>query len=151
MAWAARSFLLTLLLFQRVGRRLHSSPDVVLPIISYPSQSGTYRNLQKEESQFLCVHAQSLQSCPTLCSPMDCSPPGSSVHGISQARILEWVAMPSSRDPRIEPKSPASPVLQADSLPLSHKGSPKSVLKGTLMMLGNLESYLKLASLAKQF
>ena len=37
------------------------------------------------------------QSCPTLCDPMVCSPPGSSVHGILQARILEWVAMPSSR------------------------------------------------------
>ena len=37
------------------------------------------------------------QSCPTLCDPMDCSPPGSSVCGILQARILEWVAMPSSR------------------------------------------------------
>ena len=34
--------------------------------------------------------------CPTLCNPMDCSPPGSSVHGISQARILEWVAIPFS-------------------------------------------------------
>ena len=43
----------------------------------------------------LCC-AQSLQSCPTL-RPMDCSPPGSSVYGILQARILEWVAMPSSR------------------------------------------------------
>ena len=38
-----------------------------------------------------------IQSCPTLCDPMDCSPPGSSVCGILQARILEWVAMPSSR------------------------------------------------------
>ena len=37
------------------------------------------------------------QSCPTLCDPMDCSPPGSSVHGILQARILQWVALPSSR------------------------------------------------------
>ena len=37
------------------------------------------------------MHAKSLQSCPTLCNPMDCSPPGSSVHGILQARILEWV------------------------------------------------------------
>ena len=37
------------------------------------------------------------QSCPSLCDPMDCSPPGSSVHGILQARILEWVAMLSSR------------------------------------------------------
>ena len=37
------------------------------------------------------------QSYPTLCGPVDCSPPGSSVHGISQARILEWVAMTFSR------------------------------------------------------
>ena len=37
------------------------------------------------------------QSCPTLCDPMDCSPPGSSVHGILYAKILEWVVMPSSR------------------------------------------------------
>ena len=37
------------------------------------------------------------KSCPTLCDPMDGSPPGSSVHGILQARMLEWVAMPSSR------------------------------------------------------
>ena len=36
------------------------------------------------------------QSCPNLCSPMDCSPPGFSVHGILQARLLEWVTMPSS-------------------------------------------------------
>ena len=37
------------------------------------------------------------QSCLTLCDPMDCSPPGSSVHGILQARTLQWVVMPSSR------------------------------------------------------
>ena len=43
------------------------------------------------------VAAKSLQSCPTLCNPRDCGPQGSSVHGILQARILEWVAMPSSR------------------------------------------------------
>ena len=43
------------------------------------------------------VRAKSLQSCPTLCDPMDCSPPGFSVRGILQARILEWVAMSSSR------------------------------------------------------
>ena len=42
----------------------------------------------------LCLAAQ---SCPTLCNPMDCSPPGSSGHGISQARILEWVAISFSR------------------------------------------------------
>ena len=46
---------------------------------------------------YIHVRVQSLQSCPTLCNPVDFSPPGSSVHGILQARILEWVAMPSSR------------------------------------------------------
>ena len=44
----------------------------------------------------LCC-AQSLQSCPALCDTLDFSLSGYSVHGISQARILEWVAMPSSR------------------------------------------------------
>ena len=43
------------------------------------------------------VHAKSLQSRPTLCDPMECSPTGSSVHRISQARILEWVAISFSR------------------------------------------------------
>ena len=57
---------------------------------SMPGSSVLYR--------LLCVRAKPLQSCPTLCDPMDCSPPGYSVHGIPQARILEWVAMPSSRD-----------------------------------------------------
>ena len=44
------------------------------------------------------MHAKLSQTCTILCDPRDCSPPGSSVHGILQARILEWVAMPSSRD-----------------------------------------------------
>ena len=60
------------------------------------------------------MHAKSLQSCPTLCDPMDYSPIGSSDHGILQARILEWVSMPSSGslpNPRIEPVSCMSPAL----------------------------------------
>ena len=62
------------------------------------------------------------QSCPTLSDPMDYSPPGSSVYGILQARLLEWVAMSSSRDlsdPEIEPESSVIPALQVDSLPLN--------------------------------
>ena len=55
--------------------------------------------------------AKSLQSCLTLCDLMDCSPPGSPVHGILQARKLEWVAMSFSRE------SSADPALQTDSLP----------------------------------
>ena len=46
---------------------------------------------------YLKVKVLVIQSCLTLWDPMDCSPPGSSVHGILQERILEWVAMPSSR------------------------------------------------------
>ena len=64
------------------------------------------------------------QSCPTLWDPVDCSPPGSSVHGILQARILEWVAISFSRDlpdPGIEPRSPA---LQADALTSEPPGKP---------------------------
>ena len=55
------------------------------------------------------------QSCLTLCDLMDYSPPRSSVHGILQARILEWVTKPFSKgsDPGLEPRSLA---LQADSL-----------------------------------
>ena len=71
------------------------------------------------QSKYQYVHAQSLQSCLTLCHPMECSLPGSSVHGILQMRILEWVAVPSPGDllnPRMEPTD-LSP---ADSLPLSH-------------------------------
>ena len=52
----------------------------------------------KQQAFFTGVRVCSVaQSCPALCDPRDCSPPGSSVHGILQARILEWVAMPSSR------------------------------------------------------
>ena len=71
------------------------------------------------------------QSCPALCDPVDCSPPGSSVHGILQARILQWVAMPLSRgssDPGIELRSPA---LQADSLP----SEPPWKLDGDLLII----------------
>ena len=73
--------------------------------------------------KFMCVCSKSLQSHPTLCKPMDCSLPGSSIYGILQAKILEWVAMPSSRRSswcRDGTTSPVSPALQVDSLVLSH-------------------------------
>ena len=62
--------------------------------------------------------------CPTFCDPMDCSPPGSSVHGISQARYWSGLPFPSSGDlpnPGIEP---GSPPLQADSLLTEPPGKP---------------------------
>ena len=63
--------------------------------IHVASSLGWFTNI----STFIrpCVHAKSLQSCPTLCNPMNCSLPGSSVHRILQARILKWVAVSSSR------------------------------------------------------
>ena len=67
------------------------------------------------------------QSCLTLCDPMDCSLPGPSVHGILQARILEWVAIPFSRDlpdPGLESASPVCAELQAPCLPMSYRESP---------------------------
>ena len=72
----------------------------------------------------MCMRAKMLQSCLTLCDPVDCSQPGPSVHGISQARRLEWVAISYPGDlpnPGIKPMSPA---LQTDSLPLSRQGNP---------------------------
>ena len=54
---------------------------------------GLKFNIQKTKIMTAAAAAKSLQSCPTLCDPMDCSPPGFSIHGILQARTLEWVAI----------------------------------------------------------
>ena len=81
------------------------------------------------------VKAKVPQSCPTLCDPMDCRLPGSSVHGILPARILEWAAFPFSRgsaQPRIETRSPT---LQADSLPAEPPGKTKKPRVGSLSLL----------------
>ena len=67
------------------------------------------------------MHAKSLQSRPILC---DCNQPGSSVRGILQARILEWVAVLSSGDPPDAAIEPRSPTLLVDSSPLAPPGKP---------------------------
>ena len=59
---------------------------------SESEQGGHLGDDQSSQGIHACLHAKSLQSCPTLCDPMDSSPPGSSVHRILQARILEWVS-----------------------------------------------------------
>ena len=62
------------------------------------------------------------QSCPTLCDRMACSLPGSSIHGIFQARILEWLPFPSPGDlPHLGIEA-GSPTLQADALPSEPPG-----------------------------
>ena len=64
------------------------------------------------------------QICLTLCDFMDCSLPGSSVHGIFSAAIVEWVAIPFSRDLPNPGMEPRSPTLQVDSLPSEPPGKP---------------------------
>ena len=63
-------------------------------------------------------------SCPTLCSPMGWGPPGSSVHGIFQARIQEWVAIPFSRGSSWLRIEPGFPTLQTDYSPSEPPGKP---------------------------
>ena len=64
------------------------------------------------------------QSCPTLGNPMDCSSPGSSIHGILHARLLGWVAIRLSRGSSQHGDQTASLVLQADSLLSEPPGKP---------------------------
>ena len=65
------------------------------------------------------------QSCPALCNPLDCKPPGSSVHGILQARILEWISRSSSRG-SFQRLNPDLLHCRWILYPLSHLGSPHS-------------------------
>ena len=83
------------------------------------------------------------QSCPTLCDPMDCSPPGSSVHGVPQARILEWVAISFGNlpDPRIKTESLAAPVkseLPTNAPPGKSKSNIRWSLKHRIWGLSSL-------------
>ena len=68
--------------------------EVIASANAEKEMGWTPGRLQVQQWGDCCLIAQ---SCPTLCDPMDCCPPGSSVHGISQARILEWVAISLSR------------------------------------------------------
>ena len=100
--------------FQLPSHSAHGSGGVHSPVM----RSGQWGGM---------CHLQVLvsQLCLTLCDPMDCSSPGSSVHGILQARILEWLPLPSPGDfpdPGIKPRSPA---LQAESLSFEPPGKSK--------------------------
>ena len=78
----------------QVSRRLQARILHIVSLTVFPPPT-------ESPLRVACVHAKSLQLCSTLCDPLDCSPPGSSVHGTLQGRILEsileWVAMPFSR------------------------------------------------------
>ena len=87
-----------------------SFPDSLIIPSSHPSSSA-------------CKHAKSLQSCLILCHPTDCSPPGSSVHGILQARTLAWVAI-SLLHPEIKPMSRYVSCIVGMFLSLAPPGKP---------------------------
>ena len=88
----------------------------------------------------LRVHAKSLQLCLTFCDPMDCSSPGSSVHEILQARILEWVAIFFSRwsSPPRDQTQVSYHLLpwQVGYLPLAPPGKPMSSIEGCFWISG---------------
>ena len=99
------------------------SSNVVLTLLLYCLNYELLINLTRL-CWCCCLVAK---SCLTLCDPMDCTLPGSSVHGIYQARTLEWVLFPSPGDlpnPGIEPTAPA---LQVDSWLLSHQRSSQII------------------------
>ena len=112
------------------------------PLREAPFKRG--KQLQANVHNIMCVRAKSLQSCLTLCDPMGHSPPGSSVHGILQARILEWVSAPFSRGsswPR--DRTCVSYVYlrwQARSLPLVPPKKP--VIDCKKILLGILQRWL---------
>ena len=93
-----------------------------LPLFGLGQRCRAVSRLLVCKANFIVVLVTKL--CPTLCDPMDHSPPGFSVHGISQARRLEWVAILFSRG------SSNLHLLhwQADSLPLSHPGNPNNCI-----------------------
>ena len=122
----------------------------------------------------MCVRVKSLSSCSTLRDPMDCSPPDSSVCGILQERILEWIAISSSRgkeywrglpspppgdlpNPGIEPRSLMSPAL-ADrfftteptrKLPPTHTHTAHSIKDYGILLFQSAMNYLSNAASTK--
>ena len=95
------------------------------------------------------VVAKLLQPCLTLCDPMDCSLPGTSVHGILQARTLEWAAVPSSRGSS-RPRDPTCvSYTQAGSSPLAAPGKP-SVLTHVLLRLSSPHSVFHCGQMVSQ-
>ena len=104
------------------GRKITGNFVLSIPYEKYENSGSSYN----EGHQLICL-SEVAQSCLTL-QPRDCSLPGSFIHGVFQARVLEWVAISSSGDlpsPRIEPRSP---VLQADTLPSEPPGKSKYAL-----------------------
>ena len=105
-------------------------------------KTSKFRNNKKSATKDTVSKVTVAQSGPTLCDPLNCSPPGSFTHGISQTRILEWVAIPFSRgfpQPRDQPRSRAS---QADSLPSEPPGKPQTKILCFSLKMGFIYLFL---------
>ena len=109
--------------------QLYSFNFISLPNIFFPA-FGVIRTSESDHTtvlqRSLCVRTQSLSHVWLFCNPMDCSPPGSSVPRISQARI-KWVAISSSRGSAWPRENLHLLHWQAGSLPLSHQGSSSEI------------------------
>ena len=105
---------------QRQGIQTAISPEGCLEASPLSMRTGP------QSSSPLCVGAQLLHLCLTFCDTVDCGPPGSSVHGILQARILKRAAMPSWDLPNQESNCIYLRLLHCRQIlyPLSHPGSP---------------------------
>ena len=91
---------------QEDGR--HWSSSCMVAAWSWSSTEETpHIQKQRISPRMMVATAKSLQSCPTLSDPMDCSLPGSSIHGIFQARVLGWVAIAFSKRAYAIPRSAA--------------------------------------------
>ena len=124
---------------QTTSRHLHTRSAGIALCGHCRQQAYVCESRGKRQGRGLRLHLSVCvlvaQSCPTPCDPMDDSPPGSSVHGILQARILEWVAISFSRDLPDPGVKPRSPTLQADSLPFKLPRKPL-ILVGTAINTG---------------
>ena len=121
----------SLYLWRRALYQTHRSQEV--SALSDPSKSlvlflfcldARAPLLHLEMSLTFSCYCLVTKSCPTLCDPMDCGLPGSSVHGILLARILQRGAVSPSRASSQSRIKAMSPALQGDALLLSHQGRP---------------------------
>ena len=134
-SWASRTCHLWegLLLTQSMPELYPLSERQFKPLWKYSLQWAfpefwTAQEKEKANTE-LFVLCSVAQSCPALCDPVDCGPPGSSVHGILQARVLEWVAIPFSRGSfPSRDRTRVSCIGRWVLYRLSHQGSPLSCL-----------------------
>ena len=108
------------------GKSEHCPPQHCSGGVSLSGYQGMMILCQSSNQyRFTKSESEVTQSCPTLCDPVDFSLPGFSVHGILQARVLEWVPFPSLGDLPDPGIKPGSPALEADALTSEPPGKPQ--------------------------